>query len=291
MLSSWLCFQASTSKRTGGGRYHVNAIQDGSTRLSIIVGDPIAQVKAPHNLTAKFVAAGHNGVLVPVHVASENLAALITNVSLAQNLDSIVVTVPHKFACFGLCTTSTERAAFLGAVNLMRRNADGSWHGEMIDGPGFVGAVRGSGGEPMGRRVLLIGAGGAGSAIALEFVEAGVRELAVHDADSKRRDSLIAKLNARPGANVVIGSTDPTGFDIVANATPAGMAAGDPLPVDVTKLTSSMFVGCVITSPPTSPMIEVARKVGCKTSVGLDMVKAELDMMVDFLVPKDRSKI
>jgi shikimate dehydrogenase len=278
-----LCFQTSTIRR-----HDVNAIQDGSTRLSIIVGDPIAQVKAPHTLTAKFVAAGHNGVLVPMHVAPNDLVALISNVSLAQNLDSIVVTVPHKFACFGLCKTATERATFLGAVNLMRRNADGSWHGEMIDGPGFVGAVRTNGGDPKGKRVLLIGAGGAGSAIALEMVEAGVRELAIHDADSKRRDALIAKLNTHKGANVVVGSTDPTGFDIIANATPAGMNAGDPYPVDVTKFTSAIFVGCVITSPPTSPMIEAARKVGCKTSVGLDMVKAELDMMVDFLVPKVR---
>jgi shikimate dehydrogenase len=148
--------------------------------------------------------------------------------------------------------------------------------------------VRTNGGDPKGKRVLLIGAGGAGSAIALEMVEAGVRELAIHDADSKRRDALIAKLNTHKGANVVVGSTDPTGFDIIANATPAGMNAGDPYPVDVTKFTSAIFVGCVITSPPTSPMIEAARKVGCKTSVGLDMVKAELDMMVDFLVPKVR---
>jgi shikimate dehydrogenase len=280
-----LCFQTPAT-----GRPEVNAIQDGSTRLSIIVGDPIAQVKAPHTLTAKFVAAGHNGILVPVHVAPQDLAALISNVSLAQNLDSIVVTVPHKFACFGLCKSATPRATFLGAVNLMRRNADGSWHGEMIDGPGFVGAVRANGGEPQGKRVLLIGAGGAGSAIALEMVEAGVRELAIHDADAKRRDALLAKLNARQGASVVIGSTDPTGFDIIANATPAGMNAGDPFPVDVTKLTSAMFVGCVITSPPTSPMVEAARNVGCKTSVGLDMVKAELDMMVDFLVPKSGAK-
>jgi shikimate dehydrogenase len=263
-----------------------NAIQDGATRLSIVVGDPIAQVKAPHTLTAKFAAAGHNGILVPLHVAPKDLAEVIGSLSKAQNLDSIVVTVPHKFACFSLCQTATERANFLGAVNLMRRNADGSWHGEMIDGPGFVGAVKANGGVVPGRRALLIGAGGAGSAIALELVQSGVRELAIHDADIGRRDVLIAKLNALQDAHVVIGSTDPTGFDIIANATPAGMNTGDPYPVDVTKFTSAMFVGCVITSPPTSPMVEAARKIGCKTSVGLDMVKAELDMMVDFLVPK-----
>jgi shikimate dehydrogenase len=268
----------------------MNAIQNGSTRLSIIVGDPIAQVKAPNTLTAKFAAVGHNGILVPVHVTPADLSAVIIAMSRVKNLDSIVATVPHKFACFALCKSATARATFLGAANLLRRNADGSWHGEMTDGPGFGGAVRANGGKIDGARVLLIGAGGAGSAIALEMVEAGAKHLAIHDADTKRRDALVAKLNARPGAPqvpiVVAGSTDPSGFDIIANATPMGMSPGDPYPVDVTKLTAAMFAGCVITAPAVSPMVEAARKAGCKTSVGLDMVKAQLDLMVAFLVPK-----
>jgi shikimate dehydrogenase len=265
----------------------MNSIRNGATRLSILVGDPIAQVKAPHTLTAKFAAIGHNGILVPVHVAPADLAALITAMSRVHNLDSIIATVPHKFACFELCKTATERARSLRAVNLLRRNADGSWHGEMTDGPGFVGAAKANGCDPKGRRALLLGAGGAGSAIALELVDAGVTALAIHDADHQRRDALIIKLKARPGAAVIgIGSTDPTGFDFIANATPAGMSAGDPYPVDVTKFTAGMFVGCVITAPAVSPMVEAARKAGCKTSVGLDMVTAQLDMMVAFLVQK-----
>jgi shikimate dehydrogenase len=125
----------------------------------------------------------------------------------------------------------------------------------MVDGIGFVGAVRAQGFDLKGKRALQIGAGGAGSAIALALVDAGVRELAIHDEDAARRDSLVARLNALGNAKVVIGSPDPSGFDLVANATPAGMKDADPLPVDVSKLSPSTFVGCVITVPAVSPIV------------------------------------
>ena len=101
-----------------------------------------------------------------------------------KNLDGIVVTIPHKFACYQACASATERAHFLRTVNLMRRRADGSWHGDMVDGLGFVGAARAKGIDPRGMRALLVGAGGAGSAIALALGR-GRRERA---RDSRQRD-------------------------------------------------------------------------------------------------------
>jgi shikimate dehydrogenase len=256
----------------------------GATRLNIIVGDPIKQVKSPGGLTAAFARLGHDGILVPVQVAVEDLGEFLAAADKLKNLDCIVVTVPHKFACFRHCKSATDRANFLGTVNLMRRRPDGGWHGEMVDGVGFVGAVRAQGFEPGGKRALLIGAGGAGSAIALALVDAGVRELAIHDEDTARRDHLVSRLNALGKAKVVAGSPDPSGFDLVANATPAGMKQGDPLPVDVAKLSSSTFVGCVITSPALSPVVAAARELGCPTSTGTDMYHALEQPMLDFLL-------
>ena len=129
---------------------------NGASRIHFIVGDPIAQVKSPAGVTQAFADAGHNAICVPAHVAPPQLAAWMAGVSLAQNVDGIIVTVPHKFACHDLSTTRSERAAFLHTVNTMRRNPDGSWHGDMFDGLGFVTAMRDNGGEPQG------GAGGGG---------------------------------------------------------------------------------------------------------------------------------
>lgn len=135
----------------------------GATRLNIIVGDPIAQVKSPGGVTRAFVDRGYDGVLVPMQIDSAHLKSFLTAATDVRNLDGIIVTVPHKFACFEFCASSTERARLLGSVNTMRRR-EGGWHGDQVDGLGFVGAVRANGYDPNGKRALLVGAGGAGSA-------------------------------------------------------------------------------------------------------------------------------
>ena len=94
---------------------------NGATRVHFIVGDPIAQVKSPSNVTQAFQARGRNAMVMPAHVAPADLAAWLAGVSLAKNVDGVIVTVPHKFACFDLCATTSERAAFLHTVNTMRR--------------------------------------------------------------------------------------------------------------------------------------------------------------------------
>lgn len=256
----------------------------GATRLYVIVGDPIAQVRSPAGMTAAFAARGHDGILVPVQVSVADLPDFLSVATRLKNLDGIVVTIPHKFACYQVCASATERAHFLRTVNLMRRRADGSWHGDMVDGLGFVGAARAKGIDPCGMRALLVGAGGAGSAIALALIEAGVGELAIHDSAEERRDALIGRLNGLGKAPVRIGTADPAGYDFVANATPAGMKDGDPLPVDVTRLAPSAYCGCVITRPEISPFIAAARKLGCITATGTDMYQQHQSIMVDFLL-------
>jgi shikimate dehydrogenase len=259
----------------------------GATRLNVILGDPIAQVKSPGGVTQAFIDRAHDGMLVPVQVSPGDLDALLAVADRVKNLDGIIVTVPHKFACFKHCGSTSARAGFLGAVNIMRRSKDGGWHGDMVDGLGFVGAIRSKGFDPLGKRALLVGAGGAGSAIAMALVEAGVSELAIHDGDAARRDHLIARLKTLDRATISAGSSDPRGYALVANATPAGMKAGDPLPIDVAKLAPATFVGCVITIPAVSPLIEAARRIGCPTSTGTEMYNALQSSMVDFLLSPD----
>lgn len=257
---------------------------NGATRVIAIIGDPIAQVKSPSGVTQRLIDRGCNAVVVPIHASPADLKACIAGLSLAKNFDGMIITVPHKLDSYALCATATERAHFLGGVNVIRRNADGSWHGDHADGLGFVEAQREAGCAPEGQRALLAGAGGAGSAIAQALLEAGVSELAIHDGDLAKRDSLITRLQARYGGKVRPGSVDPTGFNLVFNATPAGMREGDALPVDASKLIGDMFVGDVITLPAVTPLLHVARSKGCKTQVGAGMFAAVCERMVDFLL-------
>ncbi len=259
----------------------------GASRVYYIVGDPIAQVKSPAGVSQAFHARGRNAYVMPAHVAPAHLAAWLAGVSMAQNVDGVIVTIPHKFAAFALCASTSPRAAFLQAVNTLRRNADGSWHGDMFDGLGFVEALRAGGCAPAGQAALLVGAGGAGSAIAHALVEAGVRQLAIHDDDAARRVSLIARLSGLQKCLVQPGSADPAGYGIVINATPAGMQAADSIPLRVDTLASSTVVGCVITAPAVTPLIAAARARGCATVTGGEMFARVRDLMVDFLLQAD----
>lgn len=256
----------------------------GETRVIPIIGDPIAQVQSPAGVTEALLAKGRNALVVPVHVTAAHVDAFIRGVSAARNFDGIIVTVPHKFAASSHCATVTARAHFLGAVNTMRRNPDGTWHGDQVDGAAFVAGIRAAGCVPEGRRALLVGAGGAGSAIALALLEAGVAELAIHDDDIARRAKLVARLHEKFPGRLGTGSADPTGFGLAVNATPAGMKPTDPLPIDVDRLTPEVFVGDVITAPAVTPMIEAARAKGCGTQTGLGMFAKVKDLIVDFLL-------
>ena len=136
-----------------------------------------------------------------------------------------------------------------------------------------------------GVRALQVGAGGAGSAIALALLDAGVAEL-----DPARRRPRPASTRWPGGcATASVAASRPArpipaGYGIVANATPMGMHEGDPLPVDVARLKPDTFVGDVITKPAVSPLIAAARRTGCATSTGTDMFAAVSGLIVDFLV-------
>jgi shikimate dehydrogenase len=257
---------------------------DGGTRLIPIVGDPIAQVKSPAGITAALQARGVNAYVMPVHVGAAEVDACLDGLSLARNVDAILATVPHKFAAFRHAATATPRATLLGAANVLRRNADFTWHADMLDGIAFVTALRGVCCDPVGRRALLVGAGGAGAAIALALLDAGVTVLAIHDADGARRDALLGRLAVHGAGRLEMGSADPGGSDLVANATPAGMRADDPLPVEVARLTPGMVVGDVITVPEVTRLLGAARAIGCATATGVEMFMAGRELIVDFLL-------
>ena len=127
-----------------------------------------------------------------------------------NNRAAILLTMPHKFTAFAYCATSSERAKLLGVVSVMRRNPDSSWHGDMLDGLAFVKAQKDEGAQPHGARVLLVGAGGAGSAIAIALLDAGVRELVIHDTDESRTAHLIELLADLGRGRVTTGPPDPT---------------------------------------------------------------------------------
>jgi shikimate dehydrogenase len=256
----------------------------GATRLYPIIGDPVKYAESPARLTSNFENRGHNGLCIPMQVREGDLNVVMTGLTALSNVDGILVTMPHKSTAFAYCTTSSERARMLGVVSVMRRNPDGTWHGDMLDGLAFVKAQADHGAHVEGARALLIGAGGAGSAIALALVEAGASELVIYDANQSRMAALVGLLAGLGDSRVSAGPPGPAGYDLVFNATPMGMEDGDPLPVDTALLTPPMFVGDVIAGHGETPFIKAAQDAGCKVANGIHMVEAGQDLMADFML-------
>jgi shikimate dehydrogenase len=188
--------------------------------------------------------------------------------------------VPHKFAATHHCDTLSDRARLLTAVNAMRREPDGRWSGDMTDGVALVAALCARGFAPNGRRALVIGAGGAGSAVVLALAEAGAR-VAVHDIDAARRDDLRRRLAPW---EVAVGGTDPAGCDLVVNATPLGMAPGDPLPVDAARVEPGAVVADLVTKPAVTPLLDAARGRGAQILTGEGMFAPQAGILADFLL-------
>ena len=258
----------------------------GETALYPIIGDPIIFVRSPQRMTANFEARGHNGICVPMQVPDGDLESVVLGLQRVPNVRGLLVTMPHKNTMFAYCSTSSETSKLLGVVSVARRNTDGSWHGDMLDGLAFVAAQKKAGAKPQGARVLQIGTGGVGSAIAIALLDAGVRELVLHDINESRRDKLVQLLSGLGRGRVVAGRPDPTGFDMVVNATPMGMSPNDPLPVPAHLLTASMFVGDVVAGHGVTPLIRAGQDASCKTASGLQMNEAEMDLMPDFFLSR-----
>ena len=257
---------------------------NGATRIHVTIGDPIAQVKSPAGITQGFASYGKDAIMIPLQVKPADVEDFFRLARKLPNLDGIVITVPHKPVAFRYCDTTTDRARVLEVCNVMRRNPDGRWHGDMTDGGGFTGALKRSGFDPKGKRALQVGAAGAGSALALALCMEGASALSLCDTDTAKRDALIARL-ARHGHRVTaLDKADPTGHDLVVNATPAGMKESDPSPVDIAKLDGKMFVADIITMPLLTPLLAAAQARGCRTQNGQDMFNAQGDFITDFLL-------
>lgn len=257
---------------------------DGRTRLFLIAGDPIAQVKSPAGLSAILAARGVNALVLPAHVAAADFDAWLDGLALTRNLDGVVMTVPHKIAAAARCRRLSARAQAVGSVNVMRRLDGGGWWGDITDGQGMLRALASAGFDVAGKRALLIGAGGAGAAIGYELLARGAASLAIHDIDEARRDRLITRFEALFPGRLGVGGRDPRGHDLVANATPLGMRPGDALPFETGLLAGGQAVADVVTEPGEPPLIHAARAAGCLAVTGTAMFDAQAALVVETLL-------
>lgn len=258
----------------------------GKTRVHALIGAPIAQVLAPGWLTERMAKAGYDGVLVPLHIEKDNLDTALPVLKAMPNLDSILITLPHKFGAVAHCDRLSDRARVLGAVNAMRREADGGWFGDNFDGAGLTAGILKTGKTIAGKSIFMVGAGGAGSSIAVSMLEEGARHLTFHDINAAHQQVLLEKLQAAYPGRVSVASDVPKDCDIVVNATSAGLTESDPVPVDPAQLAPSMIAADVITDPVPTRFLAAAQKIGCFTRDGTHMLDGQIGLLFNFILGK-----
>jgi shikimate dehydrogenase len=257
----------------------------GHHRILAVVADPVSQARTPGMANALLRSRGLDAdwVLIPLHVAADGLAAFIAGIRTVHNFDGVVVSMPHKIAVTALLDELTPAARLAGAVNVVRRSADGRLTGTLLDGEGFVGGLAAHGHTVRGAHVLMAGAGGAAAAIAFALGQHGARSLCILNRSTARAEVLAARVRAAcPGLAVTTVPDAATGYDMAINATPLGMRDGDPLPFSNDLIERSALVAECVIAPERTRLLETAAAVGKATHEGVPMLEAQMALMLDF---------
>ncbi|MES2839388.1 MAG: ThiF family adenylyltransferase [Pseudomonadota bacterium] len=256
---------------------------NGLTEIIAHIGYPTHTFKSPMIYNPFFEREGINAVVVPMGCKTPDYPAFLRAVFKLTNIRGALITMPHKVVTVDLVDVVTPTVKVAGACNAVKRLPDGRLMGDMFDGAGFVRGVQRKGLKLQGARVLVVGNGGVGCAIAASLAATGVARVSLFDAQATVCEALAQRLKSEyPEIEVVTGSNDPAGHDLVVNATPMGMNDGDPLPMDVSRLSPETFVGEVVMKSEMTAFLRAAQARGCPVQVGTDMLFEQIPAYLEF---------
>jgi shikimate dehydrogenase len=256
---------------------------NGNTEIIAHIGYPTHTFKSPMIYNPYFESAGINAVVVPMGCKPENYPAFLKSVFTLENIRGALITMPHKVTTVGLLDEVTATVRVAGACNAVKRLADGRLVGDMFDGAGFVRGVQRKGFDLKGKRVLVVGSGGVGCAIAASLAATGIASISLFDVNTASAQALGERLQQNyPQIEVRCGSNDPAGHDLVVNATPMGMNEGDPLPMDVSRISPDAFVGEVVMRTEITAFLKAAKDRGCRVQVGSDMLFEQIPAYLEY---------
>ena len=256
---------------------------DGNTELIAHIGYPTHSFKSPLIYNPYFEKEGINALVVPMGCQVEHYPAFLKSVFQLTNIRGALITMPHKVTTVGLLDSVTPTVKVAGACNAVKLDAQGRLVGDMFDGVGFVRGVQRKGFTLSGKRVLVVGTGGVGSAIAASLAAENIAAITLFDVNTASCEGLAQRLvNEYPQIQVKTGSNDPDGHDLVVNATPMGMNEGDPLPMDVLRIAPETFVGEVVMRTEMTAFLLAAQERGCRVQVGSDMLFEQIPAYLEY---------
>jgi shikimate dehydrogenase len=255
---------------------------DGRTRLAGVIGWPLEHTLSPAMHNAAYEALGLNWVYIPLPLREG--AELIRLTSIVKSLPVVGfnVTMPYKRVMLNMCDEVAAMAQLAGAVNAVHV-VDGRLIGYNTDGRGLVESLASEAGfEPQGRKVLILGAGGASGAAVVGMILAKAARVTVAARREEMSEALVDRLQGRTRDTEV--ETCPMGeglrsaveeADLIVNATPVGMSAGDASLIAADWMHEGQVVADMIYRPTETVLLREAKAAGATPVGGLGMLVAQ----------------
>lgn len=249
------------------------------TRYIALFGDPVAGNPTSRMQNAAFRATGLDWQYLDIRVETGRLGEAV-QAARVLGFGGLNLTLPHKIAVIPHLDGLERSAEISGAVNTVRLDPDGRLIGLNTDGLGFLRALRDAGIDPAGLTVVLLGAGGAARAVAVELALAGAARIVVASRSAGRRDELVAMIGDRTPAQARgldwTGELDLPSCDLLVNCTPIGMGVGEAAertpPVRLEALAPNTVVCDLNPDRAESAFLRAARTNGHRTLGGLPML-------------------
>lgn len=252
----------------------------GKTKIYVLFGHPVQHSLSPVMQNAAFQALGLDCLYIPWSVPPRAFPDTLKALRDMENFGGGNVTIPHKEQAAALVDDLSPEAALLNAVNTLVKE-EGHLVGHNTDGAGFLQSLREDAGfDPKGKRVLLLGAGGAAKAIAFALAEVGVGGLFISNRTWQRAETLAQLVGGKyPGCQILaLGlQKEPlvpvlASIDLLVNATSVGLHASDPSLIDCGALNPQAVVVDLIYNPEETTLLREAKARGLKAVNGLGML-------------------
>jgi shikimate dehydrogenase len=266
------------------------AFVTGESKVIAVLGWPTAHLRTPTFFNAMCASRSFEAIMIPWAVRPDDLQSAWEGLRHIQNLAGFVVAIPHKRSAALLCDELDGDASTLQVVNAVRRNNDGSFTGRIYDGMAFVEGMLQDGIALADKKVLILGAGGAASAVALAIGRQGIAALTIANRGAEKAHHLMELIQREsPGPRYQVAEAVAAGHDVIINATSLGMNDLDPLPCDLSTMEEGTVVADLVMQPPITRLLSLAQERGARTHRGDRMVSTQLEHLVDFLIPAART--
>lgn len=241
------------------------------TRVFALIGDPVTHSSSPTIQNAAMRDLGLDGVYVALQAGPDAMVGFVRGLAMSGGGGNI--TLPHKEKAATVVDVRSEAVKRTGACNTFWYE-EGKIHGDNTDVEGFSRALEAFlGGPPGGQKVLVLGAGGAARACLVALMDGDVEEVHLLNRTRDRARVVARRIG---GAKVRVldsaADTEAQAYDLVVNTTRLGLDPGDPLPLELKRLTRAGAVLDMVYLPEPTPFVAAARDLGIRAADGLEML-------------------